>query len=546
MNSIHLKKYFCILFVVIFLFSSNAFAEKIVTKEKSNDNKNDKIFLIDNSILAEDIDPLVDLNITVSIKEIRALDKIDILSNPDFYIKLFINDEEFKSKTWKNQKYVNETWSVTKNVPDNIEFVNITIELWDSNIGSDKLCDISGNTPSDPNSYSVNLYYSLKTGHWMGDDFYRNMPILFDKSGYGRLNGCDDFTYQDGDNDCEIIFDITQNDYDNDGIPYWAETNIFNKSGQCDPLIDDSGRDDDEDGIPIEWEYKWGHSFSQSWYHGNINHKWFYNPFIYNDHKNIDLDLDGLDNVEEYLTSQWGSDPFRKDIFVEIDQMKVIKENDETLGAYLPKNTKNLIRDGYSKHNIFLHVDDGCMGGGQIIPFDYNTSSKELQDFHFKYFMNNNSSYWRRGVFHYGLIIFKADRARGNAFSTTTDGKNYSIDSYQLSTSFHEVMPQSYPILDLLRRGVWDKEKQRAMIYAGVMMHEIGHSLGIFGGSQVPGCDNSLSIFPRIFWFRFKNYKSCMNYNYVYSLVDYSDGSHGKNDHDDWDLIDLTLFQQKL
>ena len=34
-----------------------------------------------------------------------------------------------------------------------------------------------------------------------------------------------------------------------------------------------------------------------------------------------------------------------------------------------------------------------------------------------------------------------------------------------------------------------------------------------------------------------------MNYGYMYRLVDYSDGSRGKNDFDDWDRMDLTYFQ---
>jgi len=29
-------------------------------------------------------------------------------------------------------------------------------------------------------------------------------------------------------------------------------------------------------------------------------------------------------------------------------------------------------------------------------------------------------------------------------------------------------------------------------------------------------------------------------------VVDYSDGSRGRNDHDDWGTIDLTLFQREL
>ncbi|HEC82463.1 MAG TPA: hypothetical protein ENI53_01075 [Thermoplasmatales archaeon] len=54
----------------------------------------------------EDFDPLVDIIVTVEIKEIRSLetkylgrtiDKIDEFSEPDFYVKVFINGEEFKS-----------------------------------------------------------------------------------------------------------------------------------------------------------------------------------------------------------------------------------------------------------------------------------------------------------------------------------------------------------------------------------------------------------------------------------------------------------------
>ena len=39
-----------------------------------------------------------------------------------------------------------------------------------------------------------------------------------------------------------------------------------------------------------------------------------------------------------------------------------------------------------------------------------------------------------------------------------------------------------------------------------------------------------------------------MNYGYMYgtiwNLVDYSDGSHGKNDFDDWSNINFGYFEQ--
>ena len=34
-----------------------------------------------------------------------------------------------------------------------------------------------------------------------------------------------------------------------------------------------------------------------------------------------------------------------------------------------------------------------------------------------------------------------------------------------------------------------------------------------------------------------------MNYGYTYILVDYSDGSRGMNDFDDWNNLDLTHFE---
>jgi hypothetical protein len=36
-----------------------------------------------------------------------------------------------------------------------------------------------------------------------------------------------------------------------------------------------------------------------------------------------------------------------------------------------------------------------------------------------------------------------------------------------------------------------------------------------------------------------------MNYRYIFEIVDYSDGSHGRWDYDDWSRIDLRKFQGK-
>jgi hypothetical protein len=80
-------------------------------------------------------------------------------------------------------------------------------------------------------------------------------------------------------------------------------------------------------------------------------------------------------------------------------------------------------------------------------------------------------------------------------------------------------------------------------IYASAIMHEMGHNFGIRFGNPL-GCDNRATIYPwRISFWLFRNYKSTMNYRYTYSILDYSDGTHGKRDFDDWDEISLSYFE---
>jgi hypothetical protein len=296
-----------------------------------------------------------------------------------------------------------------------------------------------------------------------------------------------------------------------------------NKFG-TDPEVDDTGRDDDEDGIPIEWEYKWGHYRRYNYSSHSVEHDWFYNPFVKDDHETLDPDGDSLNNVEEYLTSEWGSDPFRKDLFVELDQMKEGPNGEPE--SLLPQGSKDLIRDAFGRQNVVFHLDDGFMGGGEMIPFDSqgeNTTYEELIDIYNDYFLHGDENNWRQGVFHYGLVVYNA----------TYPGFVFRPDSYQISSKGMEKKI-------LLNRN----EEKRDIVYASAYMHECGHTLGIFHGNT-PGCDDQDGKYIwQKNWWKWRPYKSVMNYGYMYLMVDYSDGSRGKNDFDDWNRIDLTYFQK--
>jgi hypothetical protein len=537
-----LKQIVCLIIITLLVASTNVFASKVMNNSLTAEEKDVNESLSNNRNLvsssgSEDLDELVDLEITVTIKEIRALDKIDIFDNADFYVKVYINDEDWwTTDVWNNKNYVYPYISNTIDVSDFEENVNIKIQLWDSNPNKDVLCDIDGVYDEDGwDGKDINIVYNLKTGHWRGEDF--NSPnVNDDLSGYGRANGCDDNSYDTWELDCELLFDITQNDYDNDGIPYWTEVNIYGTN----PEEDDTGSDEDNDDIPIEWEHKWGHYFEWDSNSNSWKHNWIYDPFEWNNHENLDPDEDGLQNDEEYLTSDWGSDPFRQDIFLELDQMEVVGDK----GSYVPKLGKEMFRDALAKHNIVLHIDcheEDTMKGGEIIPFMEEVPRGGQKTIYRDYFLHNGVNKWRQGIFHYGIVVYRYEGLAGFAFS----GGGYSypyLDGILITSRYHDKM-SARTIKNILNTMVLDDAKRKAQVYASVLMHETGHVLGINRGNT-PGCDNRDTYTPsQEGWWIYAPYRSCMNYRYVFEIVGYSDGSRGENDFDDWNRIDLTRFQ---
>ena len=165
------KQIICLTLVGFLLFSTNALALKITnnsTQDKDefiNKSDGNNELKTTASYDLNDLDPNEDLSVTVTIKEIRALDKIGLIGMPNFYVKVSINDAVTTSRVWRNNKYLKPNWSVTQDVPDDEENVKIKIQLWDWNLGKDKLCDISSiynhRLSSDLfSSYKLDLYHA--------------------------------------------------------------------------------------------------------------------------------------------------------------------------------------------------------------------------------------------------------------------------------------------------------------------------------------------------------------------------------------------------
>lgn len=199
--------------------------------------------------------------------------------------------------------------------------------------------------------------------------------------------------------------------------------------------------------------------------------------------------------------------------------------------SIVPSNTEEILMIPYHRRNIVFHFDIGEEHGGELIPFDNLTDQSDVVKIYNEYFFDDNNS-WRRGIFHYGVFIYLCN-PNGYAFR----GEGEPFWGYGPGTNSFVISSKNMVRLS-------DKNsKSLAYIYASSIMHEMGHNFGIRWGNPF-GCDARFSVKPwQIGFWLFFNYKSIMNYIYTYIILDYSDGSHGRRDYDDWSNIDLTYFE---
>jgi parallel beta-helix repeat protein len=263
------------------------------------------------------------------------------------------------------------------------------------------------------------------------------------------------------------------------------------------------GEDSDNDLVPNWWEIKWN-----------------YDPYIWDNHTVLDPDKDGLTNLQECYMDQYGSNPYHKDVFVEFDWMTPVHP---TAPSNKPSETLlHKVQVIFDEQDITLHVDLGDLGGGEEIPNTANFTYADLRDLYWDYFLHNNLNNPRKGIFHYCLVC---DYGPGPGFAFI--GWDH-LDSFDISA---QMLQNNQPSFD------------RATLIVGGAIHELGHTLGLtvddYGGNDNMGVTK---LFSRQ-WFKYHNYKSCMNYYWTYTVLFFSDGSHGRGDFNDWIAFDYTFFK---
>jgi hypothetical protein len=465
------------------------------------------------------ISPLENQGVVLEILRIRDRTLIDKLmkpgksweNKPSFYFISNMDGLEYVSKDVTQHGRTTEvmfnTWDtmfeenkIMKDVPEEQETSVITLTIMEQ-IKSGLLGLKTQNVERD----SFTVTYDFRTGRWSGKDNFK------DHDGYGYYLG----------ETFEIWFNVYQIDYDNDFIPYWTEVNVLG----TDPTVDDSKLDPDGDGIPTAWEWKWG-----------------YDPFTWDDHNNLDPDLDGLDNIEEYQTAKWLSDPFIQDIYYEVDHMGSGGLFDPPHILY--EETKQGLIERFSEHNIKLFIDDGWPnsppnGGGQELPHIAKISqdSGMMLQFYNNYFPDE-----RKGIFRY-LVI-----GHGGGFQHPS--KNNIYDTTLLYSTSARFKPLQNAFNFVLGGAVPTARGKRVQL-GSLILHEMAHSCSVdadnchFGG--IDNISMGTYLFPNKNYVQtWGQYHSVLNYLYTNGpkTFDLSLGENGPPyDQDDWGYMFTGYFQ---
>lgn len=309
---------------------------------------------------------------TQKTEEVRVDDQISPLTNQALFLVVYrirhrgLLNELLKvgAKPWKNKPVyyfkmdIDGEVATSKDIATHANTGQVYFTTWDSIFKDCKMIHdaeeeqaqstvklsiielmksgLLGRKTSEEVKDEINLVYDYRTGRWNGSDFFK------DNDGYGHYVG----------ETFEVWFNLYQDDWDNDGIPYWTEVNVLH----TDPTIDDSKLDPDGDGVPTTWEWRWG-----------------YDPFSWDDHMHLDPDIDGLENIEEYQMEKWFADPFHQDIYIEVDNMVGVGCRDKISPHIFYDESGQVIIERFCQHNINVYFDTGwddgpVNGGGEMLP----------------------------------------------------------------------------------------------------------------------------------------------------------------------------------
>jgi len=488
----------------------------IFLREETRDNEN---ITYEEIVIDDRVSPDINQGLVVEINRIRnrlLMEKMltfgtDWKNPPTFFWTVIVDDKEHSTDEICSAGGVEGSGAFTEwdtfgkeskgnfYIDEEQKTSDITILIMEK-----KTSGLFGRKTENIEKERIDLTYNFRTGHWSGDDFFK------DDDGYGHVLG----------KEYEIWFNLYQSDYDHDNIPYWMEVNMYD----FDPMVADGKIDVDNDGIPSWWEWKYG-----------------YDPVSFDNHSLLDPDIDGLNNVQEFIMYDYFADPFHQDIYLEIDGMQKRGILDWNHVSY--EETHQMLIERFSQHNINLYIDYGwpdgpVNGGGELLEY-MRVNDDTVGHFHNRFYKHNFADE-RKGIFRYCTVAINAGFISPGNF-------NY----------YDHIVVDTGQQVTLKRLGF--TPKYRRVLLAKGILHEMGHSLGLmpytFYGVDILTGQWEDKWPTQLTEEEYENYceqyYSIMNYGYIFGITkeqircfDYSDGSNGAPfDQNDWEHIYIPAFK---
>ena len=512
-------KLMAILAVVIIVLAALVIVFESQKEEQAEEK--DEVKVIDDRI-----NPYVYQGLTVEVLRMRYRGILDTIFNfgnsykniPEYYYVVEVDGEigdsseveasggNWGSGTFSEYDTMLKECRTNFRCPDGQEKSNVKIT-----INEIQKSGLLGKKVNHVEKMSVDLIYDYRTGRWTGDDEFQ------DEDGMGHVL-CEEY---------ELWFNLYQSDYDHDYVPYWMEVNVYG----MDPTDDDGYDDPDGDGIPSWWEYRWG-----------------YDPMTWDNHEELDPDIDGVENTEEYMMAKYFADPYHPDVYIEVDYMEKDPNKIFDFEHVLYEETKQMVIEKLSRLGISTYFDDGWSdgpvnGGGEYLEFV--DTIDEIVGGHMARWWKHNFADERKGVFRYFQTANEAGVITPSEFNpynhiVMTTSRHYWLTHFAFT------------------------ERQRAVWLGRTVLHELGHTMGLVTGMH-PGIDNMgggnfqwPETLSQEEWENVnKNYVSIMNYYYgspfkhggikgffeYKDFYDFSDGTHGEGDFDDYSRLYLPTFQ---
>jgi hypothetical protein len=228
------------------------------------------------------------------------------------------------------------------------------------------------------------------------------------------------------------------------------------------------------------------------------------------------------------MLAEFFADPYYPDVYIEVDFMEKNPNKLFDFEHIVYEESQQMIIEKLSRYGMSVYFDDGwpdghVNGGGEYREF-FDTLD-EIVGGHMARWYKHNFADERKGVFRYFQMTYNAGSITPSEFNT-----------------YDHVLMDNSPEKVLKNRLAFTPKRQRFVMSRGTL-HELGHTLGLTVDDH-RGIDNKVSGVAFTYeWWKFKNYKSSLNYYYVYEIFDYSDGTNGKGDFNDWENLDFGLFK---